>query len=384
VRPDSVSFYLNYYIHPADSGAFLLKLNNADSVVALDLHIITGSSGGSFQRFSFPVNYLSGLSPDSVTLVFVNFNPFGSGMLPAGIDTNYMIIDDVSFIPNIQQPCNGNVENIFDFPVNRLKQWYYSHNYFVDPTDFDGSQIVRQVINIPPDDYAAELRNIAQNPGGVYSPSITTSSVNKDIAGGTSGGFPVSRRYTHVNGFIKFFPELNDTLQIEVIFAKNGEQCGRAFLRQADSLAEFTPFDAEILYFNDTVIPDSATFFIRCISMPQNGLASAFFDKFSFDGLWGVLPDVVVNNPENEIQTTELRIYPNPSKNTFTAELSNAEFKTASATIFDINGRILQQTDFPAGQPRVNVDVSGFNAGIYFVQVRADQAVYTKKMVVVK
>jgi len=379
-RPDSVVCYLNYFVDPADTAVMMLFLRNGDSAIVKDMFIITGNSNGVFERKAFALNYQSSLMPDSLVMGFVTFNP-NSNPTVLGSPLNFIIIDDISFTPSSPPVCNGDFESWFDYPYDNLLGWYYLHSVFVDENDLEASNKLVQVINNPPDDYAAELRNVFVD-GMFFNPSLSTNP-NKDLPGPVHRGFPVSRRYQNVNGYIKFSPDNNDTLSLDMIFYKNGLDIGRAFFLQADTLNEFTPFDIPIIYSDSTLIPDSASFSIRTISRSGPGLSRIWLDKFSFDGLWGTLPGIIVSMPPVLEQAQEIKVYPNPAANTVTLEFADVMHEK-TLSIIDLKGNTITATRVPAGQQNLTLDLSGYISGLYFIRGISGSEIFTKKFAIIK
>ncbi|MGE0638484.1 MAG: YCF48-related protein [Bacteroidia bacterium] len=379
-RPDSVIFYLNYYLNPLDSGMFLLHLRNGSTVVSGEFKAITGNSGGNFQRFSFPVNYLSAESPDTIVVGFTTFSPFSS-VQPDHSD-NFMIMDEISFYPPVTNAgCNVNFENWIDFPFDNLKHWHYVKSIFIDPDDIEGSQRVLKTEGYEPEGSAVELRNSTY--ANLWLSGDISNNPNKDMFGGNYHGTPVSRRYQFLNGYYKYLPAEGDSLMIDVSMFKNTAAIGHGFFVGADSVNLFTSFDISINYYDETSLPDSAIINIRTNNMGSPlGASKLVVDRLSFDGHWGI-PDTIPGFDSPEL-FQDILIYPNPTKNSFTADLSDSNFKTAIASVMDINGRIVYQSILPAGQSRIIVDVADFDAGIYFVKVATDDKVFNKKIVVVK
>ncbi len=379
-RPDSITFFINYFIDTPDTALMIVQLRNGDSIIVKDFNIITGNSNGEFIRMAFPLNYQSSLMPDTLVVGFVSFNP-NSHPTELGNPLNFIIVDDISFTPSSPPVCNGDFESWFDYPYDNLLEWYYLHSVFIDENDIAGSQKVLKTINNPPDDYAAELRNVAAD-GLVFSPGLSTSPSN-DLPGPTHHGFSISRRYQYFNGYVKFFPDNNDTLLLQAFFYKNGLDVGEAFFLQYDTIDEFTPFDIRINYGDENVIPDSASIYLRMYSGNGSGMSTAYFDKFSFDGLWATLADIVVSTPSGE-EEVEINIYPNPAKNNFTVELSDKLSSSAFAQLLDINGRLIKHLAFPERQNKISFDVTELNAGIYLINVITSERNFNKKIIVAK
>ena len=68
-----------------------------------------------------------------------------------------------------------------------------------------------------------------------------------------------------------------------------------------------------------------------------------------------------------------LKIYPNPSKGTFTLrKLTNINL--LKANIYDINGRFIKAIDLSNFQISKSIDISEFTPGLYFMTVSSEDA----------
>ncbi len=165
---------------------------------------------------------------------------------------------------------------------------------------------------------------------------------------------------------------------------KNSEYIGTGRQLLSGIQNNFEQFDVLITYQNDTIVPDSAIISIRANNQgAAMGYASLVIDKLSFDGFWGILPDTT-SGIHNQISEEQFKIYPNPAKNNFIVELSESHTKQTVVQIIDIDGRLIKQLNFPPGQTRFIFDVSNFNAGLYFIKVSTGDAVFNKKIIVLK
>lgn len=380
-RPDSVIFYLNYNLNPLDSGMFLLHLRNGNTVVSGEFKVITGSSGGNFQRFSFPVNYLSSENPDTMVVGFTTFSPFSS--IANDHSENYMILDEVSFYPPVVATgCNIDFEEWVEFPFDNLKYWYYPKSLFINPDDIEGSQRVLKSEGFESEGYAVELRTT--NYLHFWMSGDISNNPNKDLFGGDYRGTPVSRRYQHLNGYYKYQPVGGDSLWIDVSMFNNSATIGTGQFFTANSTQDFTVFDVPITYYDNYTIPDSAIINIRTnnFGIPA-GASVLVIDRLGFDGLWGVTSDTVPGFNSPTLQS-DLLVYPNPAKNEVIIELARSNSQKITIYVYDANGSLTNSIDFTSGQTKLVLNLSDFKAGIHFIRVVADDIIYSKKIIVVK
>jgi hypothetical protein len=380
-RPDSIDFYLNYNINPLDSGIFISHLYSGDSIISTGFRFISGNSGGNFQHFTFPLEYSSTLTPDSLVLGFASFNPF-SPVVNDPIN-NFMIIDDIRFTPTATHICNIDFEDWFEFIFDSPQDWYFFKSLAIDPDNIEESGVVKKVQGINTDEYAVKIQNV--NISGYRLNASFANIKGKDFYGPSTYGTPVSRRYNRLNGYFKYSCNEQDSVTIDLVMFKNRINIGSGRLEISGVLDDFQLIDIPISYFDESIIPDSVVIDINTNNRGSaTDYATITIDRLSFDGIWGLVTDTSDIGIETLIIMDDVKIYPNPAKSGFTAELSNDNFKTAEATIMDINGRIITQTVFSARQSKLSFDVSGFDAGVYFVNITTDDKVFNKKIVVIK
>lgn len=378
-RPDSIVFNLNYTIAPTDSAIIYLRFTNQNNPVADNFYIVTGSSGGNFNRLAFPITYQSPLTPDTFNMIIAPLVIFNDNTVPN--PDNSISIDDISFSPPLSSVCNGDLESWFSFQHYDLQNWSYPKHAAVDTANVAGTRIVRQSVFEQPADYAAEIHNIPVADqwltGGIASLKDNFSFKSK------APSFPVPHRHQSFNGYFKYFPENNDTALFFVTLYKNGGLVGEGFMQVSDTVSEYQRWDIPLVYINDSIIPDSADIVIAAAKEPPQGGSVLFIDKIGFDGFWTGIDDTT--GIKTYAADEQMLLYPNPAKEYVIAEMNGMQANTKVLfQVLDINGRVLMQTTFPSTQTRIIVDVSTFNAGLYFVKAVAGEQLFNKKMVVVK
>jgi hypothetical protein len=89
---------------------------------------------------------------------------------------------------------------------------------------------------------------------------------------------------------------------------------------------------------------------------------------------------------EPEETQEKLHLYPNPTTNNFILDLRELGSLTdKTIELYDVSGSyVLNYSISSAGGSKVEVDASNLETGIYFVRLRADQRIFTKRVSVVK
>ena len=90
---------------------------------------------------------------------------------------------------------------------------------------------------------------------------------------------------------------------------------------------------------------------------------------------------VSVYTAVNELQNSNLSIYPNPAVNETFVTIENAGLNTIS--VYDVQGRMVSTESVEAvASEQVRISTETLNAGVYFITVSSDSAVRTAKLVV--
>ena len=91
----------------------------------------------------------------------------------------------------------------------------------------------------------------------------------------------------------------------------------------------------------------------------------------------GLAKEIVAGDKIEDITENNISIYPNPANDRLYIE---AEDEIVGITVYDIYGRH-QVTETPSHQDMTSVNVSGLNAGIYFVKINTNQGEIVKRFI---
>lgn len=86
-----------------------------------------------------------------------------------------------------------------------------------------------------------------------------------------------------------------------------------------------------------------------------------------------------MKNIETEITQNNLEIYPNPANDELSIKLSNNETGMVSLTILDASGQIIVEKTFT---DKINLNVSSYPGGIYFVKINTGTFNEVRKIVI--
>ena len=92
-----------------------------------------------------------------------------------------------------------------------------------------------------------------------------------------------------------------------------------------------------------------------------------------------------VNDPVNIPQLTELHSnYPNPFNPTTTIKFDVQDNETATLTIFNVKGQIVQNRSFESGTHNFEWNAQNVSSGVYYYQLKSSSYTNTKKMILLK
>jgi len=100
-------------------------------------------------------------------------------------------------------------------------------------------------------------------------------------------------------------------------------------------------------------------------------------------GMKGMI--VVINTtgiPVNPLKT-DISVYPNPSQGKFQVDIVDSQFTNEfSLEIYDIKGQKIYATTQKSQQTSVNLDLSEYPAGIYFIRLSEGNLQYKRKILI--
>lgn len=199
-----------------------------------------------------------------------------------------------------------------------------------------------------------------------------TGTVAISISGGRLiDGFPYNQRPTNITYCYQTTPMAGDTSGVGVLLWKwNGTSrtyIGGGKNAYTNTVTSMTNATLNIAY-SSTVTPDSMCIYVgSSYKFPTSGTgirkgakegSTIWVDNFNY-------PASTVGVAENNIQTIELKAYPNPANTSLYVATESAEAKTME--IIDLTGKVIEKIAFNDG--KLKLDVSKYNTGLYFYNV---------------
>ena len=87
----------------------------------------------------------------------------------------------------------------------------------------------------------------------------------------------------------------------------------------------------------------------------------------------------IVKIDEQEVEP-DIVIFPNPAREKF--EVRSEEFEIEKIEVFDLQGRVLIEKQFPEGENRIQIDVRNLIPGTYFCKISSEKDSVTKKILI--
>jgi len=132
-------------------------------------------------------------------------------------------------------------------------------------------------------------------------------------------------------------------------------------------------------YYPGTLSGDSYTIYTMVIEKPSAGVI--YNTGEVWQGKWNDYK-IGINEPTGGIQN--MNIFPNPAQNTTTVLVNSVCSKPYSLSVSNMMGQVLQTQNgkLGYGENRIELNVNNFAPGVYFVNIKTDNATRTQKLIV--
>ncbi len=201
----------------------------------------------------------------------------------------------------------------------------------------------------------------------------------------THPGFPVSKKYTSLNGYYKFNPSGKDQFSVSVSMWKNGSIIGGGNFSISDKATAYKEFSVDIKY-GSVGIPDTCFITISIDpSLNNDSLhlgSSAVVDNLSLSTVTAVTS---VNSSPGEYKLYQN--YPNPFNPSTTIGYKIPARGLVILKIYDELGRevkTLVNDIEQAGRHEATFNAAGFSSGVYFCEMKAGNFRKVMKLLLTK
>ena len=354
-RPATLSGQFNYDIVDGDNALIWLIFRDINGNTVVDsMYSLTGNSGGNFENIDFGINYKSQNEVDTLLLFILSGNPFGN----ANKDS-YLILDNLIFSGTSDQLVNGDFEDLGLESTLAAQFWQYRNRGTLEPVSITRSTTSQS------QDFALLIDNSSGPEAQV------TLGQNPE-----SRGYPVNKKYNSFHGYYWAELEAGDTCAVSLNLFRQGNFVSGNFQKFDSSTDSYQPFTLDLEYQFPSEIPDSMTIeFFIFNDGSVNTDSKVLIDNLSFDG-----PLLYNESVEN---VYGVQISPNPTIDFITIDLSSSYFDNG---IIDISlrnnlGQDIIKTKTNRGDAPKNLNLSGLEKGVYFIQLKQNKKQLLKKLI---
>ena len=294
------------------------------------------------------------MSDDGLTSVILLFN--------GNTNTNDTYYFDNLYGPEFSNQCDGQVLN----PAVNLSDWDCNWNLGICPSGTPCASF----------DYVSGWLNQGYNPdnstinnskySGEYTRNPDANGEDVLVSYLSEGALDLS-----VNKYFNF-KVYGPPRPIYVSFQDDNNNEIYAYNSALSSNNQWQQFSVDL----SSVASQSITRFVMFIDQGVVNWDLYFLDDFNLSST----PLLI-----NEINESNLiNVFPQPAKNSLNIQvkLNNSEINTLD--LYNSQGKILSSNVLNKNDENINLDVSQFKSGIYFIKVHSKNNLYTKKVQIIK
>lgn len=257
-----------------------------------------------------------------------------------------------------------------DLPNGSFEKWVDSNNY-ENPESWDTNNEFGTIGGETP------VNKTSDSHDGTTAVSVKTVEIfGQQIAGFLSITYEYSSRPEKLTGFYKGTIKTGDSITISIsLLKKAGNKLeaigtGNTFLYQTQQ--NYTSFEVPITYYTEQS-PDSASINIlsSVLSTPMDNIV--YLDDLSFKG--GNMQSSI----EEKDHQSNLRIFPNPVRNTLNLKFDETDFTRLPLNIYDLLGNRVKTFKTSSGSG--TYDVSQLQPGVYFYTILTSHGPVSGKFV---
>lgn len=294
------------------------------------------------------------MSDDGLTSVILLFN--------GNTNTNDTYYFDNLYAPEFNNHCNGQVLN----PAVNLSDWDCNWNLGICPSGTPCASF----------DYVSGWLNQAYNPdnstinnskySGEYTRNPDPNGEDVLVSYFSEGALDLS-----VNKYFNF-KVYGPPRPIYVSFQDDNNNEIYAYNSALSSNNQWQQFSVDL----SSVASQSITRFVMFIDQGVVNWDLYFLDDFNLSST------PLLTNEINE--SNLINVFPQPAKNSLNIQvkLNNSEINTLD--LYNSQGKILSSNVLNKNDENINLDVSQFKSGIYFIKVHSKNNLYTKKVQIIR
>jgi len=147
-------------------------------------------------------------------------------------------------------------------------------------------------------------------------------------------------------------------------------------LAPGDSFTQQTINAFNLSYLHDGSDTDTDQF----VFIVENG-AGSFIPNQTFNII--IDENAMVNTNDQDI-TSGMEIFPNPARNLVNLSLQRPLATRADVRLLNAQGQVMQQYQMATGQQQLEMNTAALSAGVYLVELNAEESVHTQKVIIQK
>lgn len=349
-QPTAITGHYRYNLLGTDTALLIVIFRKNGAHVGDNYIKIRGTGSQSvFTTFSFPLT--CSVVPDTMIIAAASSNKISN---PAAQNGSFIEFDDLAFANCTQPILNGTFENwtakTYDVPVS-FESW---GTITKSTGSYSGSFALRL-------ETALGMCNSSADPSGITNGYMTPNN-------GPRGGTPYSLQMDTLCGYYKYSTPGNDSAKIYVNLSVNGNQIG-GNTKDLVPAATYTFFK---IPFSAGLPPDT----IRIDAMSSNWNSPVLGSVLYLDNLYLKSQPLGIKNLQ--FITSQINVYPNPVKDLLTIDC-NTVFSPKEFVLYNSIGEMIISGSNISNL--VHVNMKDLPDGIYFLQLKNDKMVITKKVV---
>jgi hypothetical protein len=368
-KPTGIRGYYKYNVATADSATIIIAFSKAGTNVGTYVFTI-GGIHNTYTLFNFNLSPALSVTPDSVVFGALSCKLNGGPNGPTGIPGSILKLDSVSFTGVASQPAlmNG------DFELWKSQTFSNPNNWYLQNDDGRGTN---RTTDVEAGSYAIELKTFPgdhNNHPIAQAGSISTGYYPENCNNCTEqGGYPFSNKIDTLAFWYKYVPSGNDSASVFLNFKKSGVK----FFGTGVSLHAAATYQYKEIPFNTVQTPDSVLIQIQSSSW-NDTLLSFVGSDLKIDEIHFKSQPLTTGIVNNRNEHT-LSVFPNPT--TGKIQIQNLGVDVQNLEIYNVLGETVYTTCRLKQQTVNEIDLSGFQKGIYFVKMTAGEKNYTEKIV---
>lgn len=354
-KPTGIRGYYTYNIATMDSATIIIAFSKAGTNIGTYMYQI-GGIHNTYTLFDFDFNPALPATPDSVIFGAISCKLGPDG--PVGVAGEILKIDSVSFKVAGPQPAlmDG------DFELWQSQTFYSPDNWYLQN---DSEKAVNRTNDSKSGNYAIELQTYLashDNNPVAQAGSISTGYYSENCNNcPQQGGYPFSNQVDTLAFWYKYVPSGNDSAAVYLNFKKNGTEIfGSSMSLHAASTYQYKEIPFSMGQTPDTVIIQFQSSYWND-TLPSFVGSNLKLDEIHFKS------QSVITNIFNSSNGSTLSVFPNPTTGKVHILTSGAVIQNLE--IYNVLGESMFKAPYFKKQTTSEVDLSGFQKGVYFVKV---------------